>query len=45
MIEIVSPGYKDNKGAIASFVDKAVDFLRNGIHFLVIDPFPPGPRP
>ena len=23
---------------------KAVDFIRNGIHFLVIDLFPPGPR-
>ena len=44
MIEVVSPGNKDSKHAIASFVDKAVDFLRNGIHFLVIDPFPPGPR-
>jgi len=44
MIEVVSPGNKDSKHAIASFVAKAVDFLRNGIHFLVIDPFPPGPR-
>jgi Protein of unknown function (DUF4058) len=44
MIEIVSPGNKDSKHAIASFVAKAVEFLRNGIHFLVIDPFPPGPR-
>ena len=44
MIEVVSPGNKDSKHAIASFVAKAVDFIRNGIHFLVIDPFPPGPR-
>jgi hypothetical protein len=44
MIEIVSPGKKDSKHAIASFVAKAVDFIRNGIHFLVVDPFPPGPR-
>ncbi len=44
MIEVVSPGNKDSKHAIASFVDKAVDFIRNGIHFLVIDPFPPTPR-
>lgn len=44
MIEVVSPGNKDSKHAIASFVAKAVDFLRIGIHFLVIDPFPPGPR-
>jgi hypothetical protein len=44
MIEVVSPGNKDSKHAIASFVAKAVDFIRNGIHFLVVDPFPPGPR-
>jgi hypothetical protein len=44
MIEVVSPGNKDSKHAIASFVAKVVDFLRNGIHFLVVDPFPPGPR-
>ncbi|MFO0891460.1 MAG: DUF4058 family protein [Isosphaeraceae bacterium] len=44
MIEIVSPGNKDSRSAIASFVDKAVEFVRNGIHFLVIDPFPPGHR-
>jgi hypothetical protein len=44
MIEVVSPGNKDSKHAVASFVAKAVDFIRNGIHFLVIDPFPPGPR-
>jgi hypothetical protein len=25
-------------------VGKAVDFLRAGIHFLMVDPFPPGPR-
>ena len=44
MIEVVSPGNKDSKHAIASFVAKAVEFIRNGIDFLVIDPFPPGPR-
>src|SRR5215472_14805103 len=44
MIEIVSPGNKDSKHAIASFVAKAVDFIGNGISFLVIDLFPTGPR-
>jgi hypothetical protein len=44
MIEVVSPGNKDSKHAISSFLAKAVDFLRNGIHFLFIDLFPPGPR-
>ena len=42
MIEVVSPGNKDTKHAIASFVAKAVDFIRNGIHFLAIDLFRPG---
>jgi hypothetical protein len=44
ILEVVSPGNKDSKHAIASFVAKAVDFLLDGIHVLVIDPFPPGPR-
>ncbi len=44
MIEVVSPGNKDSKHAGASFVEKAVEFLRNGIHVLMIDPFPPGLR-
>jgi hypothetical protein len=44
MIEVVSPGNKDTKHAIASFIAKAVDFIRNGMHFLMIDLFPSGPR-
>jgi hypothetical protein len=44
VIEVVSPGNKDGKHSLASFVAKAADLIRNGIHFLVIDPFPPGPR-
>jgi hypothetical protein len=44
MIEVVSPGNKDSRHAVASFVTKAVDFIRHGIHFLMIDPFPTGPR-
>ena len=44
IIEVVSPGNKDSKHTVASFIAKAVDFIRNGIHFLVIDLFPPGPR-
>lgn len=43
-IEIVSPGNKDSRHGIGAFVTKVVDFLRNGIHMLLIDPFPPGPR-
>jgi hypothetical protein len=44
MIEIVSPGNKDSRVALRDFVDKTVDFLRAGIHVLVIDLFPPTSR-
>jgi hypothetical protein len=44
IIEIVSPGNKDNKAAIASFRSKLIEFLQAGIHVLIIDPFPPSPR-
>jgi hypothetical protein len=41
MIEVVSPGNKSSQRAVGAFVAKAVEFLSNGIHFLLIDPFPP----
>ncbi len=41
VIEIVSPGNKSNKAAIRSFVEKALQFLRQGVHLLIIDLFPP----
>ncbi|MBX9682092.1 MAG: DUF4058 family protein [Gemmataceae bacterium] len=44
VIEIVSPGNKDGRSAFADFVEKAVEFLRQGIQLLVIDLFPPTPR-
>jgi hypothetical protein len=44
VIEIVSPRNKDSRAALREFVEKAVDFLRAGIHVLVIDLFPPTPR-
>lgn len=44
LIEIVSPGNKDSRHAITSFTNKAVEFLQNGIHLLVVDPFPPTRR-
>lgn len=43
-IEVVSPGNKDSKNGIGSFVAKMVDFLRHEVNVVVIDPFPPGPR-
>jgi hypothetical protein len=44
VIEILSPGNKDSRAALRDFVDKTIDFLRKGIHVLVIDLFPPSPR-
>jgi hypothetical protein len=44
VIEIVSPGNKDSRAAVSDFVDKTIQFLRAGVHVLVIDPFPPTPR-
>ena len=44
VIEIVSPGSKDSRAALGNFVDKTIDFLRKGIHVLIVDLFPPTPR-
>jgi hypothetical protein len=44
VIELVSPGNKDSRNSLRSFVEKAVDFLRNGIHLLIVDLFPPSDR-
>jgi hypothetical protein len=41
VIEIVSPGNKDSRAALRDFVDKTIDFLRKGIHVLIVDLFPP----
>jgi hypothetical protein len=44
MIEIVSPGNKNNANAFSAFVQKACELLEHRIHLLLIDPFPPGRR-
>jgi hypothetical protein len=44
MIEIVPPGNKSSKRGLRSFVEKAAELLRAGIHLLVIDLFAPTPR-
>lgn len=44
MIEIVSPGNKTSTVEFRRFVDKAVAALNQGIHLLIVDLFPPGPR-
>ncbi len=42
LIEIVSPANKHTRGAVADFVNKVLSAIKEGIHVLVIDPFPPG---
>ena len=44
IIEIVSPGNKDSRNAIRTFVEKAADILNQGVNLLVVDLFPPTPR-
>lgn len=44
IIEIVSPGNKDSKNALRSFVEKAADILYQGVNLLVVDLFPPTKR-
>lgn len=44
MVEIVSPGNKNNQNGLNAFVRKAHEALAAGIHLLLIDLFPPGPR-
>ena len=44
IIEIVSPGNKDSRTALRSFVQKTREFLESGVNVLVVDPFPPTPR-
>jgi hypothetical protein len=44
MVEIVSPGNKHSRRDLRRFVDKAVKALARGIHLLIVDLFPPGPR-
>lgn len=44
MIEVVSPGNKGSTDDFRQFVRKSLALLRAGIHLLLIDVFPPGPR-
>jgi hypothetical protein len=44
MVEIVSPGNKNSRHGLRTFVEKAVEVLRAGVHLLIVDLFPPGPR-
>jgi Protein of unknown function (DUF4058) len=44
VIEIVSPGNKSSRDALRAFVEKTTDLLRQGVHLLIIDLFPPTRR-
>jgi hypothetical protein len=44
VIEMLSPGNKDSRAALRSFVEKAADILNQGVNLLVVDLFPPTPR-
>jgi len=44
MVEIVSSGNKSGRDAFRTFIRKTVAALQHGIHLLIVDPFPPGPR-
>ena len=42
LVELVSPGNKSGRRDLRQFIDKNVAALAQGIHILLIDPFPPG---
>src|SRR5438552_10857509 len=44
LIEIVSPGNKSGRHGLRGFVEKVAGAIEHGLHVLVIDLFPPGPR-
>jgi hypothetical protein len=44
MVEVVSPGNKNNQNGLHAFVRKAHEALAAGIHLLLVDLFPPSPR-
>ncbi len=44
LIEVVSPGNKDSTDGLQSFLRKANEVLEGGVHLLIIDLFPAGPR-
>jgi hypothetical protein len=44
IIEIISPGNKASRDALNAFRGKVVELLDAGVHLLIADLFPPGPR-
>jgi hypothetical protein len=44
VLEVVSPGNKSSRQRLRAFVEKAENLLRAGVHLMIVDLFPPGPR-
>jgi hypothetical protein len=44
VVEIVSPGNKGSNHELRTFVEKTSSLIGQGVHLLVIDPFPPTKR-
>ena len=44
LLEIISPGNKNNQNGLNAFVRKAREALAAGLHLLIVDLFPPSPR-
>jgi hypothetical protein len=44
VVEVISPGNKASRAEFRATVEKLADNLRQGVHLLVIDLLPPGPR-
>jgi hypothetical protein len=44
IVELISPGNKNSRHAIRSFVEKTLDLLRQGVNILIVDLFPPSKR-
>lgn len=42
LIEIVSPANRHSIDTLNDFADKVIAALRDGIHVMILDPFPPG---
>jgi hypothetical protein len=41
-IELVSSGNKGSRRVLDQFLDKAYSVIKQGVHLLVVDPYPPG---
>jgi hypothetical protein len=44
VVEILSPGNKGSRAEFRTFVEKAAELIRQNVHLLLIDLFPPGKR-